>query len=264
MIKSIKYKNDDLSYYDDGKGKVVVLLHGFLENHSFWEPLTKKLKKKFRVIAPDIPGHGETASLGYLHSMELLADSVFEILKKNKLRKVDLVGHSMGGYVALAFIEKYPDYVRSITLLNSTARDDSAWKKKDRDRAIALIKKNPNLFISTAIPSLYVDSPTKKIQQAIEKSMIMAKECSVKGIVACLEGMKLRSNREIVLRFAPCPVLIIAGRKDKTIPIEQIEEQISMLEMPSVYLSEKGGHMCLYEDTNPTIQAIEDFLSHKR
>lgn len=264
MYKTIKFKNANLYFNDEGSGKTVVLLHGFLENNSFFQPLIKKLKTRFRVITPDIPGHGNSNSLGYLHSMELLADAIFHILKSNKIRKAQIIGHSMGGYIGLAFMEKYPDYLKSLTLLNSTAKDDSDQKKLDRDRAIALIKKNPSLFINTAIPSLFVPSQKKHIQLAIEKSLKMANTCDLKGIIASLEGMKMRSNREIVVRFSPCPVFYVIGKLDKTIPYQSLLDQVKNNENASYYLSEKGGHMCLYEDPTQTQMHLIEFLNQNK
>ena len=121
-MKTITYKNTKISFTDEGKGTAVVLLHGFLENKTMWKAFVPELSKKYRVITVDLLGHGETECLGYVHAMEDQADMLFALLLHLKIRKVVLVGHSMGGYVALAFAELYPDYMKGLFLLNSKSK----------------------------------------------------------------------------------------------------------------------------------------------
>ena len=125
LMKTTNFKNTKISYTDQGKGTAVVLLHGFLENQSMWKAFIPELVKKHRIITIDLLGHGETECLGYVHTMEDQADMVHHVLHELKIRKAVLIGHSMGGYVALAFAELYPDNVKGIVLQNSTSRADS-------------------------------------------------------------------------------------------------------------------------------------------
>ena len=121
-MKTTIFKNTKISYNEQGKGTAVVLLHGFLENQSMWDAFVPEFSKKYRVITIDLLGHGQTECLGYIHSMEDQADMVHHVLHELKIRKAILVGHSMGGYVALAFAELYPDNMKGLVLLNSTSR----------------------------------------------------------------------------------------------------------------------------------------------
>ena len=105
---TIKFQKKNIFYTDEGTGKVVVLLHGFTESQKIWKNFAKKLSAKYRVITIDLPGHGKSESPGAVHSMELMANVVFAVLKKLKAGKCMMIGHSMGGYVTLAFAEKYP------------------------------------------------------------------------------------------------------------------------------------------------------------
>ena len=125
----LKFKGIDLFYTDEGTGTPVILLHGFLENLSMWHDLTPELSKKHRVICIDLLGHGNTACLGYIHSMELMAEAVEAILKHLQIKQSVLIGHSMGGYVALAYAENNPKNVLGLCLMNSTALADSPEKK---------------------------------------------------------------------------------------------------------------------------------------
>jgi pimeloyl-ACP methyl ester carboxylesterase len=125
----LQYKDVNIFYTEEGKGSAVVLLHGFLENSSMWLPFIPELLKNNRVICIDLLGHGNTECLGYVHTMELMADAVEAVLNHIKIRRCFLIGHSMGGYVALAFAEKNPNALKGLCLMNSTANEDTPEKK---------------------------------------------------------------------------------------------------------------------------------------
>ena len=154
-MKHIFYKNTKISYSDSGKGGAIVLLHGFLENQKMWQELVPELSKKYRVITIDLLGHGDSGCLGYVHSMEENADVVHSVLSELRIRKAIFVGHSMGGYVALAFAELHPANVKGLVLLNSTSKADSEERKKNRDRAIKAVKKDYMGFIRLSIANLF-------------------------------------------------------------------------------------------------------------
>ena len=154
VTKKLIYKNTKISFTDQGKGTTIVLLHGFLENQTMWKAFVPELAKKYRVITINLLGHGQTECLGYVHSMEDQADMVHSVLHELKIKKAILVGHSMGGYVALAFAELYPDNMKGLVLLNSTSRADSDERKVNRDRAIVAVKQNYAAFVRMSISNL--------------------------------------------------------------------------------------------------------------
>ena len=151
-MAEFEYRSVKFSFSDTGKGKAIVFLHGFLENRFMWDELSEFLPKSYRKIAIDLPGHGNSANLGYIHTMEDMSDMV---------KKHFCVGHSMGGYVSLALAEKYPDNIRGLILMNSTSRADSEEKKKNRDRAVALAKKSHKSYIDLAF-LIFSDQKTEK------------------------------------------------------------------------------------------------------
>src|SRR5699024_979825 len=138
----IQYKNIpvDLDVY--GEGESVVLLHGFLEERKIWNDFIPFLKKNFQVIVPDLLGHGKTPELSEIHTMEELADMVGFILDELKVEKVSLIGHSMGGYVGMAFLEKYPERLSRIMLLNSSPKEDSPKRLQERDQVLKIVQKH--------------------------------------------------------------------------------------------------------------------------
>lgn len=260
---SIKFKNINVSFTDAGKGKAVVLLHGFLENKSIWDDFSKHLSEKFRVITIDLLGHGKTECLSYVHTMEEMAEAVHAVLKHLKIRKFYLVGHSLGGYVSLALAEIFPDNIKGLCMFHSSARADSETKQKDRDRAIKVVKQNKDLFINEAIPNLFY-TKQKNYQNEIQQIKKIALQTSLQGIVAALEGMKIRMDREIILNFAPYPVFYIIGKEDAILPFESLIEQAELPEKGSFLLLEDVGHVGFLEAKEETLGAITSFVARNK
>lgn len=259
MLHSAEFKKVKIRYSDTGKGRVIVLLHGFLGSHEIWSEFIKKLSKRFRVIAIDLPGHGETPAIGYYHSMELLAQSVKAVLDKVGVRRYVIVGHSMGGYTALAFAELYPENVSGLCLFNSTSYADSEAKKKDRDRVIRLVKKEHKYYVAEVVTSLFAPENLTKIPKEVEKVKRIATATSKQAIINSLEGMKERKSRDLILKFAEYPVLFIIGKKDSVIGYETMYPQIGLCKYPSVLMLENTGHMAFYEAPKETVKELTVF-----
>lgn len=246
LSETILYKNTKISFTDSGKGIAIIFLHGFLENKSMWNFFMKAYNTKYRIITIDLLGHGESESLGYVHSMEENAKVVQAVLTHLRVRKSILVGHSMGGYVCLAFAEMYPDKVRSLILINSTAVADSAERKINRDRAIQAVKYNHDTFIKMAVGNLFSLENREKFKNEIEHTKREALKTSLQGIVATLEGMKIREDREVLLHFAPFPISLILGIQDSVLPYEETALQVEGTRS-SIY-SFPDGHMTPIEN----------------
>ncbi|WP_313806672.1 alpha/beta hydrolase [Flavobacterium sp.] len=258
MTKFILFKNTKIAYSETGKGTAIVLLHGFLENSTMWNFYLDDLSKKYRVITIDLLGHGQTGCLGYIHTMEDMADSVQAVLQELRIRKALFVGHSMGGYVALAFAELYPDNVKGIVLLNSTSRADSDERKLNRDRAIKAVKQNYATFISMSIANLFSEDNREKLTLEIESVKQEALKTPLQGIVAALEGMKIRKDREVILHFAPYPILLILGKKDPVLPFQDNLEQIDGTAIQLI--SFPDGHMSHIENQDRLGKVLLDFF----
>lgn len=252
------YKNALVSYTDTGKGTAVILLHGFLENKTMWNALIEELSTRYRVIAIDLLGHGHTDPLGYLHTMEDNADLVHSVLHELKLRKVILVGHSMGGYVSLAFAELYPEMVKGIALLNSTAKADSEEKKKNRDRAINAVKENYANFVRMSVTNLFSETNRERLRKQVDDVKEQALRTPLQGVIASLEGMKIRKDRERILHEAKFPVLLVLGEKDEVLPID---EHKGLADHPSTELvTFPDGHMSTVENRDDIGSVLMDFL----
>ena len=258
FMKTTHFKNTKISYTDQGKGNAVILLHGFLENSTMWDYLAPVITQKNRVICIDLLGHGQTDCLGYIHSMEDMADAVHHVISELKIRKAIIVGHSMGGYVALAFAELYPEMMKGMVLLNSTSRADSEERIANRTRAIKAVKQNYVAAVRMSISNLFSEENREKLIAQIEWVREEALQTPLQGIIAAQEGMKLRKDREVILHFATYPILLILGKKD---PVLNYEENVGQIEGTDVKLvTFNDGHMSHIENQAELEKVIVGFL----
>ncbi|WP_413999580.1 alpha/beta fold hydrolase [Flavobacterium sp. W1B] len=257
-MKQIQFKNSSISYTDTGKGNAIVLLHGFLENQGMWNNYIEVFSKKNRVITIDLLGHGETECMGYAHTMEDNADAVHTVLAELRIRKAIFVGHSMGGYVALAFAELYPDFVKGMVLLNSTAKADSDERKLNRDRAIKAVKQSYINFVRLAIVNLFSENNRERLSEEIENVKKEALKTPLQAIVASLEGMKIRADREVLLHLSPFPKMLILGKKDPVLPYKETKTQIENTEVELVTFAD--GHMSHIENQEELTKVLLAFF----
>jgi len=260
MSSSIIYRNTQIYYTDIGKGKVVVLLHGFLENSTMWNALIPILSKHHRVVTIDLLGHGKTECIGYVHSMELMAETVNSVLKFLRIRRCILVGHSMGGYVALAYSELFPDTVKGLCLMNSTALADSDARKKNRNRAIKAVKQNHKSFIRLSISNLFRPKNRTLFSNEIKIIKQEALNTPLQGIIAALEGMKIRADREAILHFGPFKKMMILSKKDPVLDFKTTLKQTQNTDVKVVELPD--GHMSHIENKKLLSYNIVHFVEN--
>ncbi len=254
------FKGVDIHYEVHGNGPCVVLIHGFLESVWMWKDLIPEFAKSHKVIAMDLPGHGMSENIGYVHQMDEMAECVQSIVHALGIRRVKLIGHSMGGYVALAFADLFPDQVRKLVLYQSTAKDDTPEKKADRTRAMKLIKTNHQSFIRSSIPMLFRPKNRAIFREQINELKSEALKTSRQGVIAALTGMRDRPNREIILKFAPYPVDIIASDYDPRIPLEESIYLSELSENVNLVLIKGAGHISYIEALDDTIQAFKQVM----
>lgn len=257
-MKVLNYKNTAVHYFEIGKGAAVVLLHGFLENQSMWNDFIPELSKRNRVITIDLLGHGATECMGYVHTMEDQADMIQAVLAELKIKKAVFVGHSMGGYIALAFAELFPEYMKGLVLMNSTSRADSEERKTNRDRAIKAVKKDHTSFIRLSIANLFSEENRTLLVDEVEKVKLEALKTPAQGIIAALEGMKMRKDREVLLHVTAFPKMLILGKKDGVLNYDENTNQIENTDVQ--LLSFPDGHMSQIENKVETLKAIIDFI----
>lgn len=254
----ILYKNTKIHFTSEGNGAAVVLLHGFLENSTMWQTISEVLSKKNKVICIDLLGHGNSESHGYIHTMEDQAEMVKKVLDSLRLRKYILIGHSMGGYVALAFANLYSKNIKGLCLMNSTALPDSEEKKINRDRAIVAVKQNHKTFVRIAIPMLFSEKNRQNYISEINQITEEALQISPQGIIAALEGMKIRKDHTSIYKKATFPVQLIIGKQDPALEYTTLIEQTKNTKVEIVEFPD--GHMSHFENKNELNETLSKFV----
>lgn len=253
----VKFKETTVFYTDSGKGNSVVLLHGFLENNTMWDAVVEEVSKRNRVICIDLLGHGKTGCIGYIHSMVEMAEAVKAVLQELKIRRAIFVGHSMGGYVALAFAEKYSKNVKGLCLLNSTSQADSEERKKLRLRANEMAKENYETLVKMSIGNLFAEQTRKQFSEVIEKVRAEALKTPVRGYIAASEGMRLRENKEAVLQTID-KRLMIAGKQDSILNYDAVVKESNRTKTTLIELP--NGHMSHIEAKEELLKALANFV----
>ncbi|WP_295940877.1 alpha/beta hydrolase [uncultured Alistipes sp.] len=241
--------------------KCIVLLHGYLESMLVWEEFVPYLYKKARVLTIDMPGHGISVVTGEVHTMEFLADTVADGLKALGVERCTLVGHSMGGYVALAFCERHPDMLEGLVLLSSTPYADSEEKIENRRREIALVQAGKKDALARVAPEAgFAEENRIRMKDHIEDLTEQVFITEDDGIIALLNGMSSRKDQNEMLRRSKVPQLFILGCKDSYIPLEAGEKMVAEHPQAKVVWLENSGHMGFLEEPEAAAKAILDFV----
>ncbi len=234
-----------LNYEISKNGKEpLVLLHGFMENNTIWEDMEESLSDQFQLIKIDLPGHGKSEVLGEIHTMNLMAEEVKKVIDHLQFSKVHLLGHSMGGYTALAFAELYPENLKSLSLFFSSTLEDNDDKKDIRRRSIEIINRNYPSFVDNSIANLFSENERDILRDKIELAKKIAVETNTEGVKASQLGMAERPNRTKILLEFNLPILIIAGKHDNAVKTETFFEHIPNRKNIKTYILDCGhnGH----------------------
>ena len=263
MVEKFIMAGDSALHICDSEAgdKVVVLLHGYLENMLVWEEFVPLIYKDIRVITLDIPGHGISEVKGEIHTMDYLADTLAAALDKLGVESATIVGHSMGGYVALAFAERYAERTDGVVLLHSTPYADSDEKKKSRQREISLVKSGKKELLTRTAPEAgFAVENRNRFRTEIEDLQQTIYLTEDAGIVALLNGMIERKAQSEMLHSLGKPILFILGRKDGYITPEIAEKMVAEHPEAKVVWLENSGHMGFIEEPKVCAAALLDFV----
>jgi pimeloyl-ACP methyl ester carboxylesterase len=258
--KQLSYKDARINYTVSGEGNAVVLLHGFAEDRSIWDKFAEDLTKHYLLIIPDLPGTGKSTMITEANTgLEDYADCIHLILTKEDIQQCCMIGHSMGGYITLAFAEKYGQMVTGIGLFHSSAYADDQAKIETRRKAISFIKENgSDAFLKTSIPGLFAD--TAKHSTAIEQLVEKGKQFPPLALIQYYEAMISRPDRTAVLNSSTYPVLFILGENDKAVPFDQGLKQSHLPEESHVTILRESAHMGMIEESEKSFNTLADFL----
>jgi pimeloyl-ACP methyl ester carboxylesterase len=262
MIRTFSYGNTEIRFSDSGSGSCVVLLHGYLESLEIWDGIAEELDEDFRVICPDLPGHGKSGIMGEVHTMEKLSESVIAVLDHCRIDKCFLIGHSMGGYTGLAILENYPDRLNGLCLFHSHPFPDTKQTMNNRCREIVLVNQGKKELISRInIPKAFAGGNLDYLSTEVERATQIALSTPDEGIIACLNGMMQRPSRENVLSQTTLPVLLIAGKHDNYIDFENVVRRIKLPAKGRLTVFENSGHIGFIEERDKALSSIRDFVN---
>jgi len=261
MKKYIHYKGKKIFYTDEGAGTAVMLIHGYLESSEIWTGFAARLSKNFRVLTVDLPGHGDSDIYAETHSMEFLAGTLDALLSGVGINKVFLAGHSLGGYVALAFLELFPEKLSGYCLFHSHPFADSMESVEKREREIQIVKAGKKfLMYPDNVKRMFAEKNLEKFSKALDFSKEIASRIPGEGIIAVLKGMIARPSRLTLMEQGRVPCLWVLGSMDNYIPCDAIQKNVKLPANAKVAILENSGHLGFIEEEEKAAQIVEAFI----
>lgn len=250
-MQKVKINGFNLAFERRGHGLPLVLIHGYPLDHTIWEKIAPLLEKDFDLILPDMRGFGQSSEVESTYTVADLASDVAGLLDHLKVGKAFVAGHSMGGYVALAFARAYPQRLAGLGLISSQVPSDSADGKAGRYKTAAAVAENGASLVADAMPpKLSADVHV----QLFARELIGRQKTA--GVIGALKAMAERPDSTDLLKILKVPMLIVHGGADALIPLERGREMMKIAS-GAHYVELSGlGHMAMME--NP--QAVADVL----
>jgi pimeloyl-ACP methyl ester carboxylesterase len=233
----------------------LILLHGYGEDSTIWSGFVPFLQKEYFIITPDY------SRLSNLKTIDDYAEFVHQEIVEKGVEKCIVIGHSMGGYIALAFAEKYPEMLKGLGLFHSTAFEDSEEKKVARTKNIEFLTKHGSeAFIRFSTPNLYSEEFQKLHPEVIEKHIKSASQIPVEALIAGIAAMRDRPDRKSVLKTIKCFVLFIIGEKDKSVSPADAKSQIMIPKFFTSSILDDVAHMGMIEEPEDCLKFVSKFL----
>lgn len=262
--KTAQLSGTELAYtvHENNGAPVLLLVHGFGEDGSIWDNQIAAVNNRYQVIVPDLPGSGCSPYNEKMMDIDAMAGLLHELVNHEQAGRHLMFGHSMGGYITMAYAERYGESLSAFGLVHSSAYADNEEKKAARRKSIGFIQENGALkFLQQTLPNLfakkYVEEHKKELWELLEKAKLFAPET----LAGYYEAMIRRPDRTEVLKSARVPVLFIAGVFDEAVPCSDTLEQSRLPDISYIHVLEKTAHMGMLEEPNQLNHAINEFLN---
>ena len=265
MLHYYDYGEDQLAYFDEGKGKTTLLLiHGFGEDHCIWKHQIDFLSQYFRVIAPNLPGvHCKPLNIHHSSapSISNYVEVMHELMHHLHIDKYYVLGHSMGGYIGLAFADYYVNHVIGLGLIHSTTFEDSAAKKETRLKVAEFIQEHGTLkFLETSTQNLFGKAFKLAHPDQIQDTIDSVSDISPEAMIQFVMAMRNRRSHQHLLTQKRIPIWMIVGEEDIAVPIEDSLQQTQLLSPNNVIMLKQVGHMGMLEATEQVNNALLGFI----
>ncbi|MCX7609529.1 MAG: alpha/beta hydrolase [Anaerolineales bacterium] len=252
---SITVHGIKVAYERRGQGRPLVLLHGYPLDHTIWEPLLPFLEADFDLILPDLRGFGQSSVVQTPYLLTDMASDIAALMDALSLRQAILVGHSMGGYIALAFAASYPERLLGLGLVASQAAADTPERKAARYALAERVAQNGLGEVAEVMPAAL--TPIAPLQESL-RTLILRQ--SSWGVIGALRAMAERPDSTPLLSHLQVPLVIVHGLADSLVPVERARQVASLA--PKARLFELTGvaHMPMWEAPQATAEALRTFL----
>lgn len=248
-------------YSESGKGLPVVFFHGFCETSQLWAEFESRLSRRYRIITLDLPGFGKSPLPAYSFSLMDVAVEIQKLLEEKKIGKYILIGHSLGGYVALALARQFSFTLRGLGLFHSSVFADTPDKKESRTKLIQFIKSNGvKPFIKTFIPSLFYEKNHQRLDEKIEEQTISASKTSPETVMEYARAMRDRQGSDRFIKGFKKPVMFIIGENDGKVPLRKSLAQATLPANSHILRLRNNGHMGMYEHPEESLEFVEKFI----
>jgi pimeloyl-ACP methyl ester carboxylesterase len=245
----------NIAFVRQGTGIPLILIHGYPLDHSIWDPVAALLENDFEMIMPDLRGFGNSEPMEADRSMLAYASDIAGLLERLRLRKVHMVGHSMGGYVALAFARAFSERIAGFGLVASQVLADTPERKEAR---YATAREVLATGVATVVEAMTPKLSSDKDTQSFVRDLMSRQQAA--GLACALQAMAERADSTEILTNLRCPVVIVHGQADALIPVEQGRAMRTALPSAHYVELEAAGHMPMLEDPAAVAKALRWFL----
>lgn len=264
MEKQFQYNGSAIYYNVTGKGPAVVLLHGFAEDGNIWNEQISFLQQHCQLIVPDLPGSGKSDLLKKENvTIEDYATCLNALLEHEGIGRCIVLGHSMGGYITLAFAEMFPAKLTGFGFVHSTAFADSEDKKNTRKKGIKFIEEHGVYpFLKSSTPNLFSDQYKKEHSERIAALIEQGKNFTKEALIQYYNAMIKRPDRTRVLQKSKVPVLFIIGSEDVAAPPEDLLKQVHLPKVSYIHIIKDVGHMSMWEKPSELNDHLLEFIKN--
>jgi len=257
-MPNINYHNHQIAYDLKGEGPTLIFLHGFGETRQMWKDYLPFFEG-YQTLTIDLPGAGDSDVMDV--SIARMAKIVNAVLLAEGIKKCVFIGHSMGGYVALAFAKMYEAKLLGFCLFHSQPHADTEEKKAGRNKAIKFVKKNGNdVYFKGLLPMLFAKDFIENNKNILDNLVNAASEMDKNAVIYQLQAMRDRPDNQSVLVHSTVPVCFIIGKKDIAVPAENSLNQTFLPKVSDIHILPNVGHMGMYEVTQKTVTILKEFI----
>jgi pimeloyl-ACP methyl ester carboxylesterase len=263
-LQTLNINERIIGYSDTGQGEVIVLLHGYGADSFIWIDTAKILSHKYRVICIDLPGYGDSTLV--IHddvSLYDYTDAVHQVISYLGIDTFSIGGHSMGGYTAMHYTERYPNKIKGLMLINTHCYEDPIEKKSNRHKSITFIKKHGTaLFLAEFYTNLFTETFKKSNYKLLETLQNRGLQIKAETFIQGAQAMINRTDKSHVLVSHKYPVLIIAGALDTAIPLSYTLQMTHLNKQTEFHLINTVNHMAMYEWSDNLSKIISEYIQN--